>query len=447
MAAPLEPLTSQIPQAILSGNRAQTRPANSQERDPFDFLAQHEGEPRFLYWADGSGVAGAGVALELTSTGAQRFQATKKIGQAALKNLDHERVGSVPAGAGPRLIGGFAFSPNPPEPNFPGARFFLPRTQLTTFKGRFFVSQVLPTSPSPVSSPRPRGNPSAPTPAPESTTQWETQPDFDEWANRVRAALRSIHEGAADKVVLARTLSATPPRPPDPVRLVRHLAHASPASRTFLFEPTPGLAFLGSSPELLVQRTPDVVRTVAIAGSRPRGRTDQEDEALARNLLSSSKDAWEHELVCRFLRDCLTRRGRRWSSPLERGVLKLPNIQHLETRFETTAGPGEHLLDFAEVLHPTPAVAGFPQQAAVQFIQQLEPRSRGWYAGPVGWFDADGYGELVVALRTALIRGTDITLHAGCGLVSGSDPAEEWEESRSKFQLLIEAIAAQGAAP
>jgi menaquinone-specific isochorismate synthase len=275
---------------------------------------------------------------------------------------------------------------------------------------------------------------------------WRNEPGFDEWAASVRGALHAVGEGQVEKVVLARRVTTRLPSPPRLHRLLRALAGRSPHSRLFLVEPRPGVAVLGATPELLVSRRDRLVRTVAVAGSRARGRTTEQDDALARALLASSKDAWEHELVCRYLRNALARRPYPWTTPVERRVLKLPHVQHIETRFEGPSGPEESVLSLAGQLHPTPAVGGEPRDAALALLGRLEPHPRGWYAGPIGWFDAAGDGELAVGIRSATVRGRDVVLEAGCGIVEGSDPAEEWAESRLKFQMLLDAFESEALA-
>ena len=121
-------------------------------------------------------------------------------------------------------------------------------------------------------------------------------------------------------------------------------------------------------------------------------------------------------------------------------VLALSGIQHLETAITADIKPNETVISALEALHPTPAVCGFPRDRALDLLQTEEPFQRGWYAGPVGWFDNDGNGVFVPALRSAVGRGKEWRLFAGAGIVAGSDPTREWAETRIKFQPVLKAL-------
>jgi len=431
MEASAQPQTKPGP-SVLSARTTLVEPT-----DPFAYLARHEGAPRFLHWTSRATLVGVGRCVELVAQGPQRFDEVGRAARTWTERLAHERGPGVPESVGPRWMGGFAYNPGGHDADWPDARFVLPHRQLVLEDGRAYETLI--GDAPPVVQPPPR------TPTPPVPVVWRNDPNFEPWATAVRQALDAVRNQVVEKVVLARRLHATLAAPPRLPRLLRALATRTPAGRVFLVEPRPDVAFLGASPELLLERRAGRVRTLALAGSRNRGRTDAEDETLARALVASSKDAWEHEIVSRFLRARLNERGLPWTSPVERGVLRLPNVQHLETRFEAAADPGESLLDLAARLHPTPAVGGWPPEAAQRLLERLESSPRGWYAGAIGWFDAEGDGELTVGIRSANVQGRDVVLHAGCGIVEGSDPAEEWAESRAKFQLLADAFEAEAA--
>lgn len=402
----------------------------TQERDAFSFLARHHGLPRVLIARPGLVLAGVGIAAEVQGTGPERFRRARDDANAISRRLAPP---GQPTGIGPTWLGGFAFDEaDASDPLFPSARFILPQRLLRIDPEGAHIVSI---------GDAPRSAPSIPTAAPRWT--WRQSPDAEEWTLRIRGALREIQAGGLDKLVVARRLEGASTGAVDPLSVARALAESSPASTTFLFEPAPGEAWVGASPELLVRREAGRVTTVALAGSRPRGATSEEDEAYERSLMASSKDAWEHELVCRAIRQALDERGRPWQLRSDRAVLKLPHVQHLESRFESGTGADEHVLDLAQRLHPTPAVCGGPRDAARRWIGTLEGVPRGWYAGAIGHFTADGDGALHVAIRCARLHDRSATLWAGCGIVNGSDPAEEWEESRTKFQTLLSALEAR----
>ncbi len=161
---------------------------------------------------------------------------------------------------------------------------------------------------------------------------------------------------------------------------------------------------------------------MALAGSAPRGATGEEDRHLGSELLYSAKNREEHEIVTTTIRDSLASLcSRIWITDTPE-LLRLKNIQHLQTAIVGELLPGRSMLEALHALHPTPAVGGSPTEQALAFIRAHENLDRGWYAGPIGWIDLRGNGEFAVALRSALLEKNQATLFAGCGIVRDSDP-------------------------
>jgi isochorismate synthase EntC len=161
----------------------------------------------------------------------------------------------------------------------------------------------------------------------------------------------------------------------------------------------------------------------------------------ADDLGRSEKDAWEHRLVVAAILDVLRSRCDEVDAPAEPEVDEFADVAHLATPIHgTLRSPAPDTLELVRALHPTPAVAGTPTRVALDSIDRLEPVDRGRYAGPVGWVDADGDGEWAVALRGAAIDGTRAVLHAGAGIVAGSDPDAEWEETGAKLDPMLRAL-------
>jgi isochorismate synthase EntC len=171
-----------------------------------------------------------------------------------------------------------------------------------------------------------------------------------------------------------------------------------------------------------------------------RGANEADDERLAHQLEESAKDNAEHRLASQFVVDAL----RKFSSSVEARapeVVRFTNIQHLATAVTAElADPTTDALDLAAALHPTPAVGGWPREAADALIDQLEGLERGWYAGAVGWIDGRGDGEFAVALRCGLLWEDGARLYAGVGVMPDSDPARELEETELKFKALLMAL-------
>jgi menaquinone-specific isochorismate synthase len=265
------------------------------------------------------------------------------------------------------------------------------------------------------------------------------------WDEAVRNALAAIDEGRVSKVVLARTLDVITERPLDPIEVVYHLWRENRGSHVFYFEPEEGCALVGAAPETVTTVSRGQFHATAVAGTVARGDTPEEQKQFAERLLASHKEGVEHRIA---LEDMVARLGPladEIQTQAEPHVLTLARLQHLETEIRARLPAGTSALDVLGALHPTPAVCGLPRDAALAFLEEVEPFERGWYAGPVGWFDLDGDGVFVPALRCAVVQSSRWRLFAGAGIVEGSDPGLEWDETSIKFEPMLRALAESGA--
>lgn len=270
--------------------------------------------------------------------------------------------------------------------------------------------------------------------------QLRERPDVAGYELAVAAAIERIHASELRKVVLARTIEVEAGRELDPRRLAHRLRAVNPDAYTFA-APVEGGVLVGASPELLVSRQGLVVRSNPLAGSAPRSGDPDEDRANAEALRASAKDREEHAIVVEAVVSTLRPFCEELTWDLEPVLLETPNVWHLSTRFVgRLTEPAPSVLDLALALHPTPAIAGTPTDAALAAIAELEPFDRGAYAGPVGWVDATGDGEWAIALRCALLDGSRATLYAGAGIVADSEPASEAEETDRKFRAFLDAL-------
>ncbi|MBZ0122182.1 MAG: chorismate-binding protein, partial [Sandaracinaceae bacterium] len=162
------------------------------------------------------------------------------------------------------------------------------------------------------------------------------------------------------------------------------------------------------------------------------------EDAEAR-LRASAKDLEEHRFVVRHLLERLAPLCASVEMPATPAIKRLPNVLHLHTPVRAVLHEGVHACALVEALHPTPAVCGTPSTAASAWIAENEP-GRGWYGGVVGWIDASGDAELIVALRCGVVRGASAWLWAGGGIVEGSEPEAEWIETQSKLRPVLEAL-------
>ncbi|MDQ2742622.1 MAG: isochorismate synthase [Chloroflexota bacterium] len=259
-----------------------------------------------------------------------------------------------------------------------------------------------------------------------------------EWLNLVERAKETISRGRAEKIVLARSIQVEV-RDPDPARALARLRDRYPGCTLFAIA-RGRLCFLGASPERLVRLSDGVVQVSALAGTAPRGVTIEEDRQFGAELLCNAKDREEHAVVVRMVREALANCCRDLAVPPTPTLMKLRNVQHLYTPIAGWLLSDEGLLGLVDRLHPTPAVAGFPRAAAMQFLRDHEQLDRGLYAGPVGWVDRNGEGEFAVALRSALLQANEATLYAGCGIMVDSDGGREYEESCLKLQPMLSAL-------
>ena len=253
----------------------------------------------------------------------------------------------------------------------------------------------------------------------------------DAWKERVSQAIARIEKNGVDKVVLARDLVATASTDIDPRPILTKLAAEYPSTWTFAVD-----GLVGATPELLLRLSKGMVTSRVLAGTIPKTGDDAKDLALAASLARSSKDLEEHEYAVRSVAEALEPFCSSTNVPESPFVLHLANVMHLATDVTGALIKSKQRVDAFSLLtslHPSAAVCGTPRNIAFDIIDEIEGMNRGRYAGPVGWIDASGDGELGIALRTGQISGREIRIYAGCGIVAGSNPEKELEESAAKM--------------
>ena len=254
------------------------------------------------------------------------------------------------------------------------------------------------------------------------------------WASMVEDIRRAIRRGDVEKIVAARrfTVELAASRPL--ARVIERLEQRR-RSTAFAFA-RPGATFLGLTPERLISKRGLEFRTEALAGSIESGAEH------AAELLGSGKDRLEQQLVVDAILRRLAPLAKKLEAAARPNVRELPEVLHLHTPIHGELHAPRHLLELVELLHPTPAVGGVPTADAMAWIRANEDDARGWYAAPIGWFDAAGDGEIFVALRSCLLSPGRAELYAGAGIVSDSDPRRELAEVRLKLRTLMHALAA-----
>lgn len=378
-----------------------------------------------LAWVrSGDGLVGWGIYATTTVSGPHRFADArhwwqKQLEKLAVNNAVHG------SGTGPVLFASFSFSPDEVSV------LVIPQVVVGTKSGKSWMTwigsdsqPVLKISPDIFSN---------------GQMQWSEEQAADEsWKQRVTTAVARIQRGDLDKVVLARDIAIKSDRPIDARVILSKLAVEYPTTWKFAIS-----GLVGATPELLLRLSRGMVTSRVLAGTISKTGDDAKDLALAGSLARSSKDLAEHDYAVRSVADALEPFCSSTNVPDSPFVLHLANVMHLAT--DVTGALVETLshvdaFTILEQLHPSAAVCGTPRPQAAQLISEIEGMSRGRYAGPVGWIDAAGDGELGIALRCGQIDGDSIRIFAGCGIVDGSDPEIELAETYAKFSPMRNAL-------
>lgn len=404
--------------------------------DPLAAIAMAPGEPAF-YWRSDSRdieIAALGAVAVVDGGGESRLADAAAQLRALAATIEDEAPDL------PLAVGGFAFdamTESEPWRGFPALRFFVPRALWVrrgsdrTFAvayaaGRGQTPPALLDSFARLAASRSEEDRGA-----------DACEDDGSWKARVAAATDTIARGELEKIVLARRRTFALPPSLRAEALARVLAETRPDCFTFLVR-WYGKTFLGSSPERLVSVAGGLASADALAGTAPRGLSRSHDEAQARELLASAKERREHRIVADAVAAALAPLATTVERDAEPRVLALPEAFHLYTgvRASLAAPLRDGLLEAARLLHPTPAVCGAPRAEALRRLAADE-RERGWYGGAIGWIDGAARGELAVALRAALLAGGRAHVWAGAGIVEGSVPERELDETERKMRAIV----------
>ncbi len=423
------------------------------EIDEFDFLAGVDAlskkEKRFFYWnepAEKFSILGFGEAFQIKANGVERTaqtdEAVEKIKNEFQSNWFGEKEISVPL-----FLGGLKFAPNEESPlwqDFADADWFIPEHLYFTKNGKYYYvfnssetnervekkiqeGQAFPKS-------LERNNAQLSPSILESNL--EDADERERWYRLVNSALEQIREKKFQKIVLSREVTLKLNSVPVLSQLLEKLNNNYPHCYVYAFSKN-GAVFFGASPEKLAKFQNGWIEADALAGSIPRGRDKSEDKILETELLKSEKNLKEQKAVVDFISGIF----KHFSSTIEFNpapvVRKLPNIQHLWTPIRAKLANGQTIFNVLEEVHPTPAICGVPWEKAMNSILEMESHSRGLYTGAIGWFNFNNEGEFAVAIRSALLKGNNVTAYAGCGIVEGSNPESEFEESKLKLKPIL----------
>ena len=337
----------------------------------------------------GDGLIGIGIYKRHVVTGANRFVEARKWWRSEINTLDIQN-NVHGTGTGPILFSSFSF--DPAEESI----LVIPKVVIGQRNGKSWITWI-----------GASGQPALQNTSIEKSPlnlSWSGS-NGDVWQERVARAVEKIKENQLEKVVLARFASATSDSPIKTRNLLKELAHEYPS--TWVYSNT---GLIGATPELLVRLSKSLVTSRILAGTIRKTGDDERDLALAGSLARSSKDLEEHEYAVRSVADALAPLCSSTNVPESPFVLHLSNVMHLATDvtgvLSDNSSPAD-IFDLVSRLHPSAAVCGTPTEIAKRAIDEIEGISRGRYAGPVGWIDANGDGELGIALRCGQISNDD----------------------------------------
>ena len=255
----------------------------------------------------------------------------------------------------------------------------------------------------------------------------------------VRVAKDYIAAGDIFQVVLSQRFSVEISS--DPFTVYRALRYVNPSPYMYFIRMA-GLSIVGASPEMLVRSEGRAVETHPIAGTRPLGGTDEEDEQLAAELIANEKERAEHVMLVDLGRNDLGRvcRFGTVDVPQFMEMEKYSHVMHLVSRVVGTLDDSHDCIDALAACFPAGTVSGAPKIRAMEIIDELEPSTRGVYAGSVGYLDFAGSLDCCITIRTIVIRDGRAYVQAGAGIVAESDPTAEYEETKAKASALITAL-------
>jgi len=275
--------------------------------------------------------------------------------------------------------------------------------------------------------------------APASATA-QASSEFGEEAFKaaVAKAKNYITEGDIMQVVLSQRMSQ--PYAASPLSLYRALRTLNPSPYMFYYDMGEHHV-VGASPEILVQLEADTITVRPIAGTRKRGKTREEDEALARDLLSDPKELAEHLMLMDLGRNDVGRVAATGTVRVSEKMVieRYSHVMHIVSNVEGKRKAGVSAMDVLRATFPAGTLSGAPKVRAMEIIDELEPSKRGTYGGAVGYLGFNGDMDLAIAIRTAVIKDSTLFVQAGAGIVADSVPQSEWDETRNKARAVLRA--------
>jgi anthranilate synthase component 1 len=264
-----------------------------------------------------------------------------------------------------------------------------------------------------------------------------TQDGFEAAVDRAK---QYIVDGDVMQVVLSQRLSI--PFEARPLNLYRALRSLNPSPYMFYLD-LDDFHVVGSSPEILVRVEDEVVTVRPIAGTRPRGDSEEQDKALEQELLADPKELAEHLMLIDLGRNDVGRIAQTGSVEVTDKMVieRYSHVMHIVSNVTGRIKPGMSAMDVLRATFPAGTVSGAPKIRAMEIIDELEPVKRGVYAGAVGYLSWSGNMDTAIAIRTAVIKDNQLHIQAGAGIVYDSIPRNEWDETMNKGRAIFRAVA------
>ena len=270
-------------------------------------------------------------------------------------------------------------------------------------------------------------------------SRWESNFTKEEFEKVVERAKEYIAQGDIIQVVLSQRFRRL--FEGDPENIYRVLRYLNPSPYMYYLD-FRELRVIGSSPEVLVRVEGRRIETRPIAGTRPRGKNEEEDRRLEEELLADEKERAEHLMLVDLARNDLGRVSEMGSVKVEdfMRIERYSHVMHIVSDVVGTLKEGLTALDVLRATFPAGTVSGAPKVRAMQIIEELEKEKRGIYAGSVGYVSFQGNMDMAIAIRTAVLRDREVFVQAGAGIVADSVPEREWEETLNKAKALMKAV-------
>jgi isochorismate synthase len=411
-------------------------------------------------WVDhdaSAAFASAGVARRIVLRGTGRLEELRRgIGETFSRiHVVAQTAGPAPE---PRFFGGLAFAPgageDPPWSELADGAFVLPRWTYAVLRDRATLTLALGADdPRDLAAIDDELESIVATVTGDTSLEgvpaigsWQlSQLDVESWTRMVAAAQDRLARGELQKVVVARRSEVPIATRLRDVSVLARLCRELVDCTCFAFRGREA-TFLGATPETLFTKRGDVVETEALAGTiRSIGTDFPRLRVQTDKILASEKDLHEHAVVVDEIAAAIGRLGGVLGERAAPRPRKVRNIIHLHTPLRATLPAEATAIDLLAALHPTPAVGGMPTRAATEFIAEIEPARRGWYAGPVGWIDRRGDARFCIAIRSGLIAHPTAYVYAGAGIMSQSDPEAEYAETGLKQMPMMLALGVDSA--